>query len=166
MQAYAHKIGQCLAEADQRPASPATALLQKWTCELNLLRVFLAMGHLKKYLSFLSVRLDGEAGPSAPQLNDAWYHELLVGSCSVYTSGGFCACRCFCSCCCLRLCLCLGLWFCFSLLSCPCLIRYLKFCSASDSFGSVWIGMVLACFTSAGCQVSSPLIVLTLMAHV
>lgn len=80
MQEYAHKIEHCLAEASQQPSSPAAALLRKWTCELSSLRVFLALGHLKKYLSFCSVRLDGTAGPSAPQLTDAWYHELLVGS--------------------------------------------------------------------------------------
>lgn len=79
MQAYAHKLGQCLAELNQGPASPAAALLRKWTCELSSLRVFLAMGDVKKYLSFSSVRLDGSAGPPASQLTDAWYHELLVG---------------------------------------------------------------------------------------
>ena len=80
MQAYARKIEHCLAEASQQPSSPAAALLRKWTCELSSLRVFLALGHLKKYLSCCSVRLDGTAEPSAPQLTDAWYHELLVGS--------------------------------------------------------------------------------------
>lgn len=63
----------------QRPNSPAAALLRKWTCELSSLRVMLAMGNVKQYLLFSSVRLDGSAGPSAAQLTDAWYHKLLVG---------------------------------------------------------------------------------------
>ena len=78
MQAYAHEIAQCLAVTDQQPSSAAAALLRKWTCEQSTLRVFLAMSSLKKYLSFTSIRLDGTHGPTAPQLSDAWYLELLV----------------------------------------------------------------------------------------
>lgn len=79
MQAYAHQIGQCLAEADQSPRSPAATALRKWTCEQSALRMFLAMGNLKKYLSFTSIRMDNTPGLTAPQLSDAWYLELLVG---------------------------------------------------------------------------------------
>lgn len=79
LQAYAERIGHCLAEAAESGGSIALAKdLQKWTCQCSSMRVFLAVANLKKYVAFSSSRLDGVMGVGSKELSDAWYQQLLV----------------------------------------------------------------------------------------
>ena len=57
--------------------------LRRWTDGINRLRIFLAVGNAKDFVSYVSNRLDGRPGPSAKQLPDVWYHDLLV-SCMLF----------------------------------------------------------------------------------
>ncbi len=87
LQVYAQKIGQCLAKALQDGADPAMQRgMCKWTCQCSSLLVFLAVGNLKKFLSFTVSKLDGTMGTSATQLADAWYKDLLVNGLLSHTA--------------------------------------------------------------------------------
>ena len=79
MQAYAQKIAGCLAAAANSSAPEEhIKQAQRWACESNALRVFLAVGNLKNFVAFSTTRLDGSMGPGASQLTDAWYQDFLV----------------------------------------------------------------------------------------
>ena len=79
LQAYAQKIAGCLtAAASSSAPEEHIKQAQRWTCESNALRVFLAVGNLKNFIAFSTTRLDGSMGPGANQLTDAWYQDFLV----------------------------------------------------------------------------------------
>jgi len=92
VQAYARKLGDCLAEltkpavAPSRPAlksraaanSPALDQLRQWTQECSSLRVFLVVGNPKNFMAYISDRLDGKPGLRTCELGTEWYHDLLV----------------------------------------------------------------------------------------
>ena len=79
LQAYAQKIAGCLAAAASSSApEEQIKQAQRWTCESNAMRVFLAVGNLKNFVAFSTTRLDGSMGPGANQLTDAWYQDFLV----------------------------------------------------------------------------------------
>ena len=92
MQAYARKLGDCLAEltkpavSPSRPAlksraaanSPALDQLRQWTQECSSLRVFLVVGNPKNFMAYISDRLDGTPGLRTCELGTEWYHDLLV----------------------------------------------------------------------------------------
>ena len=58
--------------------SPALEKLRKWTRECSSLRAFLAVANIKKYLAFISHRLDGRPGLKTCDLEDKWNHDMLV----------------------------------------------------------------------------------------
>ena len=80
MQAYARKISHCLTQIAQQNGSTSDSMdeLHKWTSEVSAMLVFLAVGNLKKYLTFTSSRLDGNMGPSVSQLPDTFYQDFVV----------------------------------------------------------------------------------------
>ena len=92
MQAYARKLGDCLAEltkpaaSPSRPAlkrgaaanNPALDQLRQWTQECSSLRVFLVVGNPKNFMAYISDRLDGKPGLRTCELGTEWYHDLLV----------------------------------------------------------------------------------------
>lgn len=86
LQAYAGKISQCLLQQSQPCTDGSTDLhclevsdeLRRWTDGINRLRIFLAVGNAKDFVGYVASRLDGHLGPSARQLSDAWYHNLIV----------------------------------------------------------------------------------------
>ena len=85
VQVYAEKIGHCLAKVSQDEADPASqSCMSRWTCQCSSLLVFLAVGNMKKFLSFTRSKLDGTVGTSATQLAGAWYEDLLVSGLSLY----------------------------------------------------------------------------------
>ncbi|KAL0018369.1 hypothetical protein WJX77_003606 [Trebouxia sp. C0004] len=76
---YAERIGHCLAKVFQDEADPALQrCISRWTCQCSSLLVFLAVGNMKKFLSFTISKLDGTVGTSATQLADVWYEDLLA----------------------------------------------------------------------------------------
>ena len=60
---------------------PALPMLHKWLSENYALRVFLAVGNSKNFVTFMGSRLDGVVGPLASQLPESWYQEFVVSSC-------------------------------------------------------------------------------------
>ena len=81
VQAYAQKVAGCLTAAASSPSSEEhIKQAQKWTCESDALRVFLAVGNLKNFVAFSTTRLDGTMGPGSNQLTDDWYQDLLVST--------------------------------------------------------------------------------------
>ena len=58
--------------------SPALEKLRTWTRECSSLRAFLAVANIKKYLAFISHRLDGRPGLKTCDLDDKWNHDMLV----------------------------------------------------------------------------------------
>jgi len=58
--------------------SPALERLRMWTQECSSLRAFLAVANIKKYLAFISHRLDGRPGLKTCDLEDKWNHDMLV----------------------------------------------------------------------------------------
>lgn len=59
--------------------SPALDQLRRWTRECSSLRVFLVVSNPKKFMSYISNRLDGKPGLSTSELGDKWYLDMLVG---------------------------------------------------------------------------------------
>lgn len=58
--------------------SPALEKLRMWTRECSSLRAFLAVANIKKYLAFISHRLDGRPGLKTYDLDDKRNHDMLV----------------------------------------------------------------------------------------
>ncbi len=58
--------------------SPALEKLRMWTKECSSLRAFLAVSNIKKYLAFISHRLDGRPGLRTCDPNDKQNHDMLV----------------------------------------------------------------------------------------
>lgn len=58
--------------------SPALENLRMWTRECSSLRAFLAVANIKKYLAFISHRLDGRPGLKTCDLDDKWNHDMLA----------------------------------------------------------------------------------------
>jgi len=58
--------------------SPALEDLRLWTRECSSLRAFLAVSNIKKYLAFISHRLDGKPGLRTCDLDDKQNHDMLV----------------------------------------------------------------------------------------
>ncbi len=98
VQAYARKLGDCLAELT-KPAvssskqaiksraaanSPALDQLRQWTQECSSLRVFLVVGNPKNFMAYISDRLDGKPGLRTCELGTEWYHDLLVRGCLLH----------------------------------------------------------------------------------
>ena len=88
MQAYAHKISNCMLEVTQgdasaQPSNSALQQMQTWVCELSTMHVYLALGNLKNFLAFTTSRLDGFPGHGTAQLSEGWYQGVLVCICTV-----------------------------------------------------------------------------------
>ena len=92
LQAYAQKIGQCLAKIAQLGATPAVqSELCKWTCQCGSLLIFLAVGNLEKFLAFTTSKLDGTITASGwdyqrNQLPNAWYQDFLVRALNIFVA--------------------------------------------------------------------------------
>lgn len=54
--------------------------LHTWVCEQSTIRVYLAVGNLRNFLTYTTSRLDGFPGHGTAQLGEAWYHGILVGT--------------------------------------------------------------------------------------
>ena len=79
LQAYAHKLGQCLLDiTSRRDSNQAHIDLQRCTLETHALHLCLAMSNPKNFAKFHSQRLDGFSGAGNSDLSDAFYTEMLV----------------------------------------------------------------------------------------